>query len=250
MSGIVKILRSFWAIWGALIYGSTILIQLPLAFVCFEVFKEKGVRFMIWLGLTIHSWIVLTLCGIIVLNRGKEQVPKDKAYVIVSNHRSQLDILVNAATTPVLFKYLSKAEVTKIPVLGYFVRKGCITIDRSSRSSKNAGFSAMEKTIRDQFSVLIYPEGTRNRTQEPLKNMYNGAFRLAILTQTPILVTTLIGTDKLSNPNRKLDFSPGIVRTYWAPPISTEGMTEDDIPRLREQVQEIMLSNLTTGTSA
>lgn len=248
MNAIKKILRSIWAVWGVIVFGTVLVLTLPVAFVSFVFFKEKGVSFIIWQGYNFEAKFILAMCGIIVRNYGKEKVPKGKTYVIASNHQSQLDILVNAASTPSLYKFLSKAEAAKIPLLGYIIRNACILIDRSNKASKQAGFEAMEKTIRDGYSVLIYPEGTRNRTQEPLKNMYDGAFRLAILTQTPLLVTTLVGAGKLSNPHRTVDLAPGFIRSYWDAPISTEGMTEEDIPRLREQVRQIMLGHLKNST--
>lgn len=245
MKAIKNILRSIWAIWGVLAFGLMTVTNFPLATFLFLVFKEKGVRAFIWFGYRVHARLLLLSYFIFVKKRGLEQVPENQAYVIVSNHQSQLDILVNAATTPSLYKFLSKAEAAKIPLLGYFIRKCCILVDRTDKASRKQGYVNMQKTIEDNYSVLIYPEGTRNRTDNPLKNMYDGAFRLAIMTQTPVVVTTLVGAGKLSNPRRLVDLSPGVVYSYWDAPISTKGMTEADIPKLREQVKEIMLGHLT-----
>ena len=244
MKTVKNILRSIWAVWGILLFGLVAIASLPFGIILFVFFKERGVRFFIWFGYRFHTRFLLLFYFIFVKNHGKEKVPDRECYVIVSNHQSQLDILINALTTPSLYKFLSKAEAAKIPVLGYFIKNACILVDRSSKESRKQGFENMAKTIRDGYSVLIYPEGTRNRTDQPLTNMYDGAFRLAIMTQTPILVTTLVGAGKLSDPNRKVDLSPGIVHAYWDKPISTVGLTEEDIPKLKKSVEATMMKHL------
>lgn len=148
-------------------------------------------------------------------------------------------------SSPVLFKFLSKKELTKIPFFGYIITNLCILIDRTRKDSRAAGVKAMEEALAEGMSITIYPEGTRNRTSKPLKSMYDGAFRLAINTQTPIMVQTLLNASSLTDPLRKLDLSAGIITAIWDAPVETKGMTLDDVEKLKEQVRQIMLAHLT-----
>lgn len=134
--------------------------------------------------------------------------------------------------------------MTKIPLFGYIAGKFSVLVDRKNPASRKESFNNMKKALAGGFPVFIAPEGTRNRTREMLTKFYDGAFRLAIETNTPLLVQTLVHPRKLNNPNRTLDMSPGIVDCYLSTPIETTHLTPDDLPALKKQVRQIMLSNL------
>ena len=93
-------------------------------------------------------------------------------------------------------------------------------------------------------SIFIYPEGTRNRTDEPLKDFYDGAFRLAIEMQKTIVVNTLVGIRQLNPTYSFFTYMPGTIESHWDAPISTKGMTLEDIPKLKKQVADVMIDRL------
>ena len=241
----MKILRTIWFALVGLVFTIILMLFIPFWVIGFALFGKKFTRTAAWTNYNILGRIGLGLAFVFLKVRGKKHFDKKRSYVLVSNHQSLLDIFANAVSCPVVSKFLAKAELGRAPIFGYTARSLCILIDRKSVTSRHQSYMNMKNALDEGFSIFIYPEGTRNRSDKPLRKFYDGAFRLAIETQTPIMVQTLVGTKRLCNPNRLLDLSPGLVHCYWDPPIETTGMTLDDIPRLKEQVQQTMLKYLT-----
>jgi 1-acyl-sn-glycerol-3-phosphate acyltransferase len=102
----------------------------------------------------------------------------------------------------------------------------------------------MTNSLKEGVSVFICPEGTRNKTEQPLLDFRDGAFRLAIASQLPLAVLTVNSTRNLLSPFKLLSLSPGTIECAWSHPIVTTGMTEGDLPRLKEMAKESMLKNL------
>ncbi len=176
--------------------------------------------------------------------KGKEFIKPGETYILVCNHRSLVDVPVLAIGCKNTFHFLAKAELTKIPLMGYLIKRLYITVVRSDRVNRSQSLEAMKSSIDKNISVAIFPEGTRNKTNAPLLEFRDGAFRLAIKTQKPIAVLTILDSDRLLPPIGPLAVRPGIVHASWSKPIETEGMTDDDLPVLKEKVREIMLNIL------
>ncbi|MFP4023484.1 MAG: lysophospholipid acyltransferase family protein [Thiohalospira sp.] len=124
---------------------------------------------------------------------GKEKVRKDSTYIIIANHQSMEDILV-MYRLGVSFRWVSKAEVFKIPVYGWFMHlKGDIKLLRTSKASIKKMIIDGEKVLRLGCNMVIFPEGTRSKTGQ-LGNFKEGAFRLAKTTQKPLLPVIISGT--------------------------------------------------------
>ena len=94
--------------------------------------------------------------------------------------------------------------------------------------------------------MLLYPEGTRNKTDDPLKSFYDGAFSLAIDTQQPIMPAAIFNTRKIL-PGKSFFAWPHRIDIHFLPPISTEGLTPEDLPALKEQVFKIMWDHIEKG---
>lgn len=106
-------------------------------------------------------------------------------------------------------------------------------IDRSSAESRKKGVETLKKLMDDEgISPLIFPEGTRNRTSKPLKEFYDGAFRIAIETQVPIIPVVLLNVDKIS-PQKTFLLSPGKLYSKFLKPIPTKGLSLDDVDALK-----------------
>jgi 1-acyl-sn-glycerol-3-phosphate acyltransferase len=101
----------------------------------------------------------------------------------------------------------------------------------------------MRRTLSRGFSILLYPEGTRNRkrSEMALKDFYDGAFKLASQTGFPLAVMTLNDSGKLNDPIREFDLSPGLVEVDWDLIMETKDVAVED---LREQTRTLMLSHL------
>jgi 1-acyl-sn-glycerol-3-phosphate acyltransferase len=103
---------------------------------------------------------------------------------------------------------------------------------------------AMMKSLNDGISVFICPEGTRNKTDEPLLDFRDGAFRLAIESQLPLAILTVNNSGKLLSPKKPIELKPGVIECIWSEPIETKGMTMDDLQILKEKARERMSANL------
>jgi 1-acyl-sn-glycerol-3-phosphate acyltransferase len=102
----------------------------------------------------------------------------------------------------------------------------------------------MKASLRERFSVALFVEGTRNRSDKPLLDFKDGAFRLAIEAQVPLAVLTVLDSGRLQNPIRPFELSPGTVHCVWSKPIETAGMTAADVPVLKEKARQLMLGEL------
>lgn len=170
---------------------------------------------------------------------------KNKAYVFIANHRSQLDIPLFALACKNTFRFLSKAELTKVPLMGYVIKKLYITVDRNDRNDRNRSIEKMKRSLDEGISVFLCPEGTRNRNEEPIVAEFrDGAFRLAILTQTPLAVLTVYNTADKLHPRRPFEMSAGALYAKWGTPIDTRGMTMSDLPELRERIHRQMTEDI------
>lgn len=211
--------------------------------VIFGIFGKKYSMACVWINCHYLSPFLLAVCLIRLKVHGKEKLDANRSYVYVANHLSQVDILTTASAVPQPIRFLAKAEIKKIPFFGYMTKMLAIMVDRKSKESREKSVRYMVDELGKGHSLFLYPEGTRNRTDKPLKEFKDGAFRVAIMAQVPIAVQTLLGTKEVNNPHG-IQLFPGTVEVYYGNPIETKGMALDDVPRLSEMVRQEMLSHL------
>lgn len=190
-------------------------------------------------------WLKLWCLGTGIRARvtGQNHLDMGQPFVMVSNHNNMLDIPLNAALLQLPYKTLMKQEMMKIPVMNFFFRLLCITVNRKDEQSRKQSFRKMCEHLKRGISILIYPEGTRNRTDQALTTFYDGAFRLAIQAQVPILPLTLLNVRKLQ-PVDTLLLTRGKVTLKILPPIPTRGLTVNDTQTLKQQVYEMMYQEI------
>lgn len=178
----------------------------------------------------------------------KREIPAEElpdACIYVANHSSYLDIVLSYIAIPKYFVYMGKAEIEKAPLLRLFFRDMNIYVNRKSRSGSYAAFVAAGEKLQKGQSVFIYPEGTIDSFGQ-LRNFKNGAFRMAIEHQVPIVPITFKNNWKLLQNGGflKSHGRPGVSRITVHKPVSTKGMTEEDLVSLRHTVKEIICSEL------
>lgn len=159
-------------------------------------------------------------------------------YVVVSNHESFVDILL-ISHLPWEMKWMSKKEMFKIPVGGWLMQMARdIKLDRGNRESAQAAMDACADMLKQHVSVMVFPEGTRSTTGEMLP-FKDGAFKLALEAGVPILPLAVRGT---AEGLRKHDwrFGKTTAEVRVLEPVSTEGLTLDDLDDLRERVRTII----------
>ena len=171
--------------------------------------------------------------------RGLENIDRSQSYIVVGNHTNLADLIALAYGQRVTAKPLVKKELKHIPVLGQLFALACVQVDRSNAASRKRSKEVILSDLKQGISVLIMPEGTRNRTEYPLKEFYNGAFELAIEAQVPIMPVVMPNLRKINKVDTLL-LQPGVIETHHLPPVNTAGMTIDDVETLKHKVHGIM----------
>ncbi len=169
---------------------------------------------------------------------------RSRQYIFVANHISYLDIppIVLIAHQPM--RILGKYEMVKIPVFGWIYRAAVILVDRSSPDTRSRSVRALKAALKHHISIFIFPEGTFNETGRPLKEFYDGAFRIAIETETPIKPVLLIDTIDRLHYKSLFELTPGINRVVYLEEIPVEGLSMRNIPSLKNKVYSVMEEGL------
>jgi 1-acyl-sn-glycerol-3-phosphate acyltransferase len=159
-----------------------------------------------------------------------------RPYVVVSNHESYADIFL-FCHFPWEMKWLSKHTIFRIPVMGWMMRMALdVPVRRGQRESALAALAECRDRLARRVSVMIFPEGTRSRTDELLP-FKDGAFHLAIQSKVPILPIAVAGTRNCMAKG-SFSFRPAHAKARVLTPIPTEGLTLADVPALRDRARE------------
>ncbi|MBK7882536.1 MAG: 1-acyl-sn-glycerol-3-phosphate acyltransferase [Chitinophagaceae bacterium] len=182
-----------------------------------------------------------------IFHKAIYEVPHNRniPYIFVSNHNSYMDIpQMMKAIRKQPVRILAKAEMGKIPVFGFIYKMATVAVDRTSPASRLKSMLTLKKYLQKNVSIFICPEGTFNITGQPLKEFYDGAFKLAIETQTP--VKPILFLDALDRLHYKSIFSltPGKLRTVYLKEIPVNGYTLNDVALLKQLVYTKMEEGL------
>jgi 1-acyl-sn-glycerol-3-phosphate acyltransferase len=185
------------------------------------------------------SW--LFLIGVCHRNIKEAPIDKNRHYVFVANHISYIDIpLIFQGIRNNSFRVLGKIEMSKIPVFGLLYKLAVVLIDRSSPQSRANSILQLQKVLNQNISIFIFPEGTFNETGEPLKSFYDGAFRIAIETQTPIKPIVFLDAVRRMHHKSIFSITPGRSRAVHLPEIPVNGYTLHDVAKLKNATFEAM----------
>jgi 1-acyl-sn-glycerol-3-phosphate acyltransferase len=162
-----------------------------------------------------------------------------RPFVVVSNHESFADILL-ISHLPWEMKWLSKAELFRIPVMGWMMwLAGDIPVRRGFGPSAAEALERCRRALSLRVSVMIFPEGTRSRTSELLP-FKDGAFRLAIEAGVPILPLAVSGT-RTALPKHSWRFGRSVAEVRVLDPVETEGLSLADVPSLKASVRDTIV---------
>ncbi|MEQ8926218.1 MAG: lysophospholipid acyltransferase family protein [Fulvivirga sp.] len=236
--GLIKtVFLKLYMIWVLIVFTTFMLILLPLIVLPILIHVRVGMG--TFYGLKIWSRIFSLLNFIPYKIIGKKKVNPKASYIYTCNHTSFLDAPGIALAIPNQFRPLAKKELLKIPVFGLIVRVVTVVVDRSSPESRKASLQKLKDIIKKGVSILIFPEGTQNRTKELLQPFYSGAFRTAIESGTPIMPMVVIGAGKLMPPGT-LNIKPGKIKVVFGEAISVEGYTMNDVNQLKDHTFKVM----------
>jgi 1-acyl-sn-glycerol-3-phosphate acyltransferase len=187
----------------------------------------------------------LFLIGIRHVNIEQQPIDAGQHYVFVANHISYLDIpLIFQAIRHNMIRVLGKVEMSRIPVFGSLYRLAVVMVDRSNAEKRAKSVLVLKKMLAQNISIFIFPEGTFNETGFPLKTFYDGAFRVAIETQTAIKPIVFLDSKDLMHYSSVWNLRPGVSRSVILPAIPVEGLTLADLDALKKQVYDLMESTI------
>lgn len=189
------------------------------------------------------AWLTSSFMRLKFSVQGVEKIKPGTSYIITPNHQSNSDILALLSVLPCPFWWVVKRELLRIPFFGWgLAATGVISLDRKDRGQAVKSLRQGHEKLKDGWSVIIYPEGTRTSDGQ-LQPFKKGAFMMAVQTGTPILPVTCNGAFKVM-PKNTLRAKPGHIQVIIGDPIPTEELTEADVPELMKKTWEAIHKNL------
>ena len=239
MRSITRVLQFLYSLYAFILFAVCVIIALPLTLIATLFGKVKGGNLMYrCYRYLLQFWYLLI--GIYHKDIYETREEHDRQYIFVANHISYMDIppFLMAIHQPV--RILGKYEMVKIPVFGWVYRIAVVLVERSSPEARARSVRALKSALKRNISIFIFPEGTLNETGEPLKEFFDGAFRLAIEMQTPIKPLLFIDTVDRLHYSSLFSLTPGPNRVVHLPEVPVAGLTMNDLKALKQQVHSIM----------
>jgi 1-acyl-sn-glycerol-3-phosphate acyltransferase len=244
MRYLYRLIQILFTVYAFLIFIGFLLFIFPIVVLASFFGKIKGGNFIYRLC---HIWADFFLFMTGIFHRNIYEVPHDrsKQYVFVFNHISYADI-------PVLLKtirwqhirVLGKAEMAKVPVFGYIYKSAAVMVERGDPEKRSKSVQQLKSVLKKGISIVIAPEGTFNMTHKPLKEFYDGAFKIAIETQTPIKPVLFLDTYDRMHYETIFSIKPGRSRSVYLAEVPVEGLTLDNVEFLKEKVYKLMEEKL------
>jgi len=243
MKKIIRALQFIYTIYALITFVIVMLIVFPFIILSIPFGKVVGGNWVyhfckIW-G---HIWYIL-----IGIQHGEiYETTHDtkKQYIFVANHISYMDIPPIVLSTHQPTRALGKYEMVKVPIFGWIYRAAVVLVNRKNTEARTKSFRALKAALNHGVSIFIFPEGTFNETHQPLKDFYDGAFRIAIEMQTPIKPILFIDTLKRMHYRSLFGLTPGLNRAVYLAEVPVDGLTLKDLPILKQQVYKQMEQGL------
>ncbi len=239
MSPVKRILGRIFCVYALLMFAITMLIVVIPIWLTTLMDEPRRSRFMhpifrLWMGV----YMPLVFCP--VSRKGKKHFRKGQNYVVVCNHNSFADVPVSSPWIPGPNKTLAKVEMARIPIFGVIYKAGSILVDRKSEGSRRESFSQMAQALEKGLHLCLYPEGTRNKTDQPMQAFYDGAFTTAIRSQKPIIPGVIFNTRGVFPGKPAFWAWPNRIHFHFLEEVPTAGLTTADAGRLKEEVRARM----------
>jgi 1-acyl-sn-glycerol-3-phosphate acyltransferase len=243
------ILARLFALYALLLFVVTMIPVLVFLYACKLWYPAK--KFTAVLHKTFRVWMGLFMpcigCPVRVI--GAEHFAANQQYVVVVNHNSLLDIPVSSPGILGANKTLGKSSFAKMPLFGFIYRAGSILVDRTSAKSRAESYDKMLACLQDGFHLCLYPEGTRNKTAVPLQRFHDGAFKVAIGAQVPILPAIITGTKQALPVDKVFWLWPTAITFEFLAPIPTTNYTSATVAELKQVVWQVMCDGIKQPTT-
>lgn len=243
MKIILRPLQWIYCIYAVLLFISIMLILFPFVLIAsfFGIITGGNLIYricMLWGDI----WFLLV--GILHRNIYESRPDKNKQYIFIMNHISYLDAPAIVKTIRRPIRALGKIEMKKVPVFGFIYSSAVVKVNRGSVEDRAKSVRNLKSVLRKGISLVIFPEGTFNLTHQPLKQFYDGAFRVAIETQTTIQPVLFLDTYDRMHHKSLFSLNPGINRSLFLEEVPVEGLSHKDVPALKQRVYDLMEKKL------
>jgi len=240
MKLIREILGRIFALWALIVFAPTLLLVLIPIMLTRLIPDPRGVEVFRKIS---KAWMrsFLTLIGCWLEVSGKEKIKGIGPAVVICNHNSLMDVPVTTPFIPWANKTIAKASMAKIPLFGIIYQRGSVLVDRTKESSRRDSYGKMKAVLDAGMHMCIYPEGTRNRTDQPLKTFHDGAFRLALETKKPLVPAVIFNTRKILPPGKPFYLMPHRLYMDFLDPIFPQ--PGDTIDSLKARAHEAMAAH-------
>ena len=234
----------FWTlyrIWFYVLMAIPIIVMFPFLFI--SILKEKWYPYFFVMA-RIWAKVILFGMGFYPKVETEEEIIEGKSYMFVCNHTSMTDIMLMLSVVKNPFVFVGKIELSKIPLFGFFYKRTCILVDRSSSKSRMAVFERAQNKINQGYSICIFPEGgVPDDESIVLDEFKDGAFRLAVEHELPIVPITF-GDNKKRFSYTFFSGSPGIMRVKIHHVFETKNQNPEYKKTVKEEVKNVILKQL------
>ncbi len=223
---------------------------LPFIFVASLLGKIKGGNIIykictLWADLAMLSW------GMYHNNYYKEKYDLKKPAIYVFNHISFIDVPILMKTfRSIKMRVLGKVEMIKVPIFGFIYKNAVVTVDRSSQANRAKSVQQLTSVLTKNISIALAPEGTFNMTHHPLKDFYDGAFKIALETNTPIRPVILLDAYDRLHYKSIFSLTPGRSRSVFLPEIPVDMFSINDLELLKQIVFSAMETALVQANAS
>ncbi|NHF59140.1 1-acyl-sn-glycerol-3-phosphate acyltransferase [Flavobacteriaceae bacterium TP-CH-4] len=230
-----------YRIWFYVLVALPILALFPLLLL-FTVSERTYAQFF-WMARNIWANVILYGMGCPPKIKREQRLEKGKSYMLVANHTSMLDIMLMLRASKNPFVFVGKKELVNIPVFGFFYKRVCIMVDRDDTRSRTGVYRRAQRRLNQGLSICIFPEGGVPDESILLDEFKDGAFKMAIAHNIPVVPMTFFDGKKRFS-FTFLSGGPGVLRAKVHEFFETGILSEEDKATLREEVREVILKEL------
>lgn len=233
---LTEIFGRLWAVWGLLFFTATMLVAMVFYLPCFLIKEPRAAK---WHKKVSYVWMKVYLHAILspIKVSGGQHFAKGENYVVVCNHNSFMDVPVTTPFMPNANKTIAKKEFARAPLFGWIYSLGSVLVDRKSAESRKKSYLRMKEVLRIGLDMVIYPEGSRNKTNEPLTPFHDGAFRLAKETGKSVVPTLIFNSRKILPASKPFFMLPRRLYMHFLPSVSPDDLS---VIELKETVFKMM----------
>lgn len=239
---LLGILQLLYRIWFYILVSIPIVILFPVLILLTS--SERFYPQFFWVARNIWANIILYGMFFIPTINRHECLEKGKSYMLIANHTSMMDIMMMLKVSKNPFVFVGKQELAKIPLFGFFYKRVCILVDRSSPQSRTLVYKRAQRRLNQGLSICIFPEGgVPDDSSILLDSFKDGAFKLAIAHRIPIVPVAFLDNKKRFS-YKFFSGSPGRMRAVVLPFINTQKLDAKQSDPLKESTRSLILSEL------